>query len=81
LSKTSSPFCSGYFGDRGLRNYLGWPQAVILLIPAFQVARIIGICHQCPARYQSFDTRFHSEMRFLVLDRALIYSLRWLDTK
>jgi hypothetical protein len=45
LSHTSSPFCSGYFGD-GLLNYLwGWPQPEILLISASQVTRIIGMSH------------------------------------
>jgi hypothetical protein len=45
LSHSSSPFCSDYFGDRDLMNYLpSWSQ--ILPISASQVARIIGMNHQ-----------------------------------
>jgi hypothetical protein len=29
---------------------LGWPQPAILLISVFQVARIIGVNHWCPAK-------------------------------
>jgi hypothetical protein len=44
LNHTSSPFCCGYFGDRVSRNICpGWPQIVILLISASQVARITGM--------------------------------------
>jgi hypothetical protein len=47
LSHTSSPFCSGYFED-GVSGTicLGWPQAVILLISASQVARTISMSHR-----------------------------------
>jgi hypothetical protein len=49
LSHTSSPFCSGYFGDGGLENYL-LGLASILLISASEVDRIIGVSHRCPTR-------------------------------
>jgi hypothetical protein len=48
LSYTSSAFYSGYFEDEGagLVNYLSrLALTVILLILAFQVARITGVCH------------------------------------
>jgi hypothetical protein len=45
LSHTSSPFCSGYFGDGGVSHTicLGWLQTAILLISASQIARITGL--------------------------------------
>jgi hypothetical protein len=44
LSHTSSPFCSGYFGDRVSQTIcLCCLQTVILLISASQVARIIDV--------------------------------------
>jgi hypothetical protein len=50
LSHTSSPFCSGYFGDGVLRTTCpGWHRTTILSISAFQVARITGVNHQSPA--------------------------------
>jgi hypothetical protein len=43
-SHTSSPFCSGYSETRVSQTIcLGWPQTMILLISASQVARIIGV--------------------------------------
>jgi hypothetical protein len=46
LNHTSSPFCSGYFGDGVLWTICpGWPPTIILLISAFQVARITGMSH------------------------------------
>jgi hypothetical protein len=43
LSHTSSPFCSGDFGDGFSQTVLlGWPRTTILLISASQVARITG---------------------------------------
>jgi hypothetical protein len=55
LSQTSSPFCSGYFGDRISQTIcLGWPWTMILLILASQVARITGISHQCWAYFFCF---------------------------
>jgi hypothetical protein len=40
----SSPFCSGYFGDRVLRTIcLDWPGTAIFLIPSSQAAKIIGV--------------------------------------
>jgi hypothetical protein len=44
LSNTSSPFCSGYFGD-GISQTIcmGWSWTVILPVLASQVARIIGM--------------------------------------
>jgi hypothetical protein len=54
-SHTSSSFCSGYFGN-GMSWTIcsGWPWATILLISASQVARIIGVSHQCPAAAKFF---------------------------
>jgi hypothetical protein len=41
ISHTSSPVCSGYFGDEVSRTIcLGWSWTVILLISASQVVRI-----------------------------------------
>jgi hypothetical protein len=46
LNHTFSSFCSGYFGDGGLANYLpGVALNCDLLISAFQVARITGVSH------------------------------------
>jgi hypothetical protein len=54
FSHTQSIFLD-YFGD-GLMNYLlGWPQTSILLISTSQVARIIGISHQCPAKSEAIE--------------------------
>jgi hypothetical protein len=48
LGHTSSPFCSGYFGDRVSQTVcLGWPQTMILLISASQIVKITGVNHQC----------------------------------
>jgi hypothetical protein len=49
-----SPFCSGYFWRWGLENYL--PRLannlpVILQISASQVARIVGVSHQCQQQW------------------------------
>jgi hypothetical protein len=49
LCHTSSPFCSGYFGDGGLTDYL--PKLALKSNPsilASQVTRITGMNHQCP---------------------------------
>jgi hypothetical protein len=46
LNHTSSPFCSGYFGDEGSWTICrGWPQTAILLISDSQVGRIISVIH------------------------------------
>jgi hypothetical protein len=46
LSHTSSPICSGYFGDEVSWSIcLGWPRAMILLISASQVARITDMSY------------------------------------
>jgi hypothetical protein len=46
-SHTSSPFCSGYFGDEVSRTICPeWPQTAILLISASQVAGITGANHR-----------------------------------
>jgi hypothetical protein len=52
VSHSTRPYGSGYFGDGDLTNYLprlasNW----ILLISSSQVARIIGMSHQCLAHY------------------------------
>jgi hypothetical protein len=48
FSHTSSPFCSGYFGDGGVSQTicLGWPLSTILPISVSQVAKITGMSHQ-----------------------------------
>jgi hypothetical protein len=52
LSHTSSPFFSGYFGDRILRTIcLGWPWTSIFPISASQVARITSVHHWSPDHY------------------------------
>jgi hypothetical protein len=46
LSHTSSPFCSGYFGDGASKTISpGWPGTSILQILASQIARITGVNH------------------------------------
>jgi hypothetical protein len=51
LNHTSSPFCSGYFGDGDLTNYcLSWPRTVILLI-ASKVTRITDVSYWCLAEF------------------------------
>jgi hypothetical protein len=51
LSHTSSPVCSGYFGDGGISQTIcpGWPRTAILQILVSQITRIIGVSHQHPA--------------------------------
>jgi hypothetical protein len=50
LSCTSCLFCSDYFGDGVLWTVCpGWPQTLVLLISAFQVARISVVSHRRPA--------------------------------
>jgi hypothetical protein len=49
LSHTSSPFCSGYFGDGVLRTVCpGWPWTMILSISASKVVIITGVNHWHP---------------------------------
>jgi hypothetical protein len=48
LGHTSSMLCSDYFEDGVLQTIcLDWLQTSILLISASEVARIIGVSHQC----------------------------------
>jgi hypothetical protein len=47
LSHTSSPFCSGYFGDGSLANYFS----------ASQLARITGMSCQCPVRLKLIESK------------------------
>jgi hypothetical protein len=53
LSHTSSPFCSGNFGDGSFGNYLPGlasnQDPPDLLIAASQVVRITGVSYQHPA--------------------------------
>jgi hypothetical protein len=54
LSHSTSP-CAGYFWNRVSQTVCpGWLWTTILLIPAFQVARITGVSHQCLASIPSF---------------------------
>jgi hypothetical protein len=54
LSHSSSPFCSGYFGDGILQTVcLGWLPASILLISASQAARITGMSHLHMAHWRN----------------------------
>jgi hypothetical protein len=56
LSYTSSPFCSGYFGDGNFANYIsGLALNCDLPISASQVARITGVSHWHLAK-DSFST-------------------------
>jgi hypothetical protein len=52
LSHTSSPFCSGYFGDGVFQTICpGWPWTVILLTSASQIAGITGVSYGCLASF------------------------------
>jgi hypothetical protein len=75
LSHTSSPFCSGYFGD-GISWTIcpGWLQTMILLISASQVSRIIGMSHQCPAFYL-FIFYILEEVWSFIFVRQVLYNL------
>jgi hypothetical protein len=56
LSHTSCPLCSGNFGDGAFWTIcLGWPQTMILLISASQIARITGVSHQHSAGACNFS--------------------------
>jgi hypothetical protein len=56
VSCISSPFCSDYFGGGVLQTICpDWPQIMILLISASQVAKIMGISHQHPAKFSTFN--------------------------
>jgi hypothetical protein len=71
LSHTSSPFCSGYFGDVTSRTICpGWPWISKLPISASQVTRITGVSHQC----QLFLTNFY--MGF-IMTFSYIYNILW----
>jgi hypothetical protein len=52
LIHTSSPFCSIYFADGSLKNYLSWLASNHNLptILTSQVVRILGMSHQCLAQ-------------------------------
>jgi hypothetical protein len=55
LSHSSSPFCSGYFGDEISWTICpGWPRTTIHLISASQVARITVMNHQHLAKNGCF---------------------------
>jgi hypothetical protein len=48
LSHILSPFCSGYFrAGVWWTICLGWPQIILLLISASQVARLTGMSYWC----------------------------------
>jgi hypothetical protein len=53
LNHTSSPFCSGCFGDGGLKNYL--PELILNLDPPHlslpSSYRLTGVSHQSPALF------------------------------
>jgi hypothetical protein len=63
LSHTSSPFCSGYFGDGVSHTIcLGWPRTLILFISSSQVARITGVSHQHLALLANILPRMFASM-------------------
>jgi hypothetical protein len=47
-----------YFGRWGLSNFLGWPQTMIFLISASQVAGIRGVSYGCLANIISCSSIF-----------------------
>jgi hypothetical protein len=61
LEPPSSQFCSGYFGDGGLANYLPSLASIHDLYLSLQVARITGVSHWCLA-----EKLFNSLFFFLV---------------
>jgi hypothetical protein len=78
LRHTSSPFCSGYFGDRVSQNIcLVWSQVAILLISLSQVAMITGVSHWHLASFSSFiyhitlEYKHNSTKFFASLQRSL----------
>jgi hypothetical protein len=61
FSHTSSPFCSGYFGNGILGTIcLSCPWTVSLLISASQLGRITGMSHRHPV-----PTHFYTEIFLL----------------
>jgi hypothetical protein len=55
LSYASSPFCSGYFGDKVSQTICqDWPQTTILPIFTSQIASITGMSHWKLAQFQQF---------------------------
>jgi hypothetical protein len=55
LSYSISPFCGGFFWDRGSWTICaGWLQTLILLIFASWVAGITGMSYQLPADFSYF---------------------------
>jgi hypothetical protein len=70
----------GYFGNGVLRTiFVGWPGTVILLISTFQVVRITGVSHWCPAskpllyRVISLFWQYWGWIQGLALARQLLY--------
>jgi hypothetical protein len=60
-----------------LTNLPGWPRTTILPVSASQVARIIGVSHQCPARLKEillYTTLNHLHVNIVL--RLLIWNLK-----
>jgi hypothetical protein len=74
LSHTSCPFSSGYFGD-GVSQTIcpGQPWTMILLISVFQVPRISGMSHWCPAMCLLFAPRVKIAGDFYIFVWIFIY--------
>jgi hypothetical protein len=67
VSHTSSPFCSGYFGDGFSRTIcLSYLQATNLPISASQVVRITGVSHQ----HQVIKLIFDAETELVKIARG-----------
>jgi hypothetical protein len=68
-------FCDGFF-EMGLLNYLPW-LALILLISAFWVARIIGVSHSHPASLfvLKLSRIFHDNWYFFELTFTVYFRL------
>jgi hypothetical protein len=73
-SNVCSLFCCDYFGDGGVSWIicLGWPWTLVLLISAYQIARITGMSHQ--STYLVHLTNIHVVLTICTL--ALFWSLR-----
>jgi hypothetical protein len=78
LSHTFSSFCSVYFGD-GISQSICpcWPQTVILLILASQVARITGLSYQCLDQIQILPAYLLCDLG-QILGKFVLHFPHWL---